>query len=660
MSRPILFALSLLGGMTSSLSLPSFTVSAKAQTTQALPPVSPLFTDNMVLQREKPIKVWGWLTPGENVTVKLAGKSAKATADKTGKWLAVLPPMKAGGPYTMDVEEKKFITTYSNLLIGDVWICSGQSNMEMGIGAAKDAEKEIAAANYPNIRLYTVPKKVAYSKENVTNGKWEVCTPQTVSANGWGGFSAVGYYFGRKLNQELNVPIGLIHTSWGGTIAEAWVSGESLATMNDFKGAVAQVAATAKDGDGDLTMKMKKWWLDNEGAPAKGYQNLDYSADKSRWKTMKLPSTWETAGLPGFDGLVYFRREVEIPQASAGKEAVLSLGTIDDRDVTYVNGQMVGMMNQHLDNRVYKIPAGVLKAGKNVIAVTVLDTGGEGGIYGTADMLHLEMDGHTYDLSGDWQYLKGEEFTRLKPVPVQMTNNPNVSTVLFNGMVNPLVPFAIKGAIWYQGESNAGRAEQYSRLLPTLIKDWRKQFEVGDFPFYIVQLASYMARDAEPKSDAWPLLREAQEMTATNVKNAGIAVAIDIGEANDIHPKNKQEVGRRLALDALAQTYGVKVAYSGPVYKAMKAENGNVIVQFSQLNGGLMTTDNAPVKGFAVAGENKKFYWADARIVGNTVVVSSSWVKNPTAVRYAWGNNPDVNLVNKVGLPTVPFRTDRF
>ncbi len=656
MPRSFLLAFLLAGG--SVLSFPSVCGPARAQSAQALPFVSPVFTDNMVLQRDRPIKIWGWTLPGETVTVSLSGKSAAAKADSAGKWLAVLPALKVSAvPVTLSVSGGGKNASLTNILLGDVWICSGQSNMEMGIGAAKDAAQEIASANYPLIRLYTVPKKTAYAKEPLTHGKWEVCTPQTVSTGGWGGFSAVGYYFGRKLNQELNIPIGLIHTSWGGTVAEAWVSGESLSAINDFRETVRQVETTAKEGDRDFEAQMKAWWKQTDAGAAKGFEASDYAA--SGWSTMKLPTLWENAGLPDFDGIVYFRKEIELPDTAAGKEAVLNLGTIDDRDSTSVNGHWVGMMNAYNDNRVYKIPAGVLKAGKNVISVSVLDTGGGGGIYGTPEAMHLEVDSKTYPLSGDWNYLKGAALTSLKPAPLQSADNPNIPTVLYNGMVSPLVPLGIKGAIWYQGESNSGRAAQYQKLLPTLIGDWRRQFESGEFPFYIVQLASFMGRDTEPKNDPWPLLREAQELTATQVKNSGLAVAIDIGEADDIHPKNKQEVGRRLALNALAKTYGKRMAFSGPVYKAMHTENGSVVLRFEHTEGGLKAADNSAPKGFAVAGEDKHFYWADAKIVGDTVVVSSASVPKPVAVRYAWGNNPDATLYNGAGLPAVPFRTDR-
>ena len=626
----------------------------------AKPFLHPLFTDNMVLQRGVSAPVWGWAEPGAKVSVSVAGKSAMAVTGADGKWMAKLPPLPVGGPYTLTVTGPQTVTL-QNVLVGDVWICSGQSNMQMGIANVNNAKAEIAdAENYPQIRLFTVPNVPSYRPLETVGGKWDVCTSQTVAANGWGGFTAVGYFFGRELHKKLHIPIGLIHTSWGGTIAEAWVSGESLKTMPDFAPAVKQIEAVdvSKNGE-DFGRHMADWYTKNDPGSADGANWEKAEADASAWKTMALPNAWESAGLPDYDGVVWFRKEITLPDSFAGKAAMLHLGPIDDRDTTWVNGVKVGAEEVYNAERNYKIPAGVLKPGKNTIAVRVLDTGGAGGLYGKPEQMSLTADGETaLSLAGDWLYNASLPLSKAAPVPMQAINNPNVVTVLYNGMIAPLVPFGIKGAIWYQGESNAGRADQYQVLLPTLIKDWRSQFGVGAFPFYIVQLANFMAQDTEPKNDAWPLLREAQTLTAQHVPNSGIALAIDIGEAGDIHPKNKQEVGRRLALDALAQTYGVKVEYSGPVYKSMKIEGSAVHLTFDHIGGGLMAKDGEPVKGFAIAGEDGKFVWADAKIEGKTVVVSSPQVTKPTAVRYAWANNPVCNLYNKDGLPAVPFRTD--
>jgi len=637
------------------------TVTANAQIAPQKPFLHPLFSENMVLQRGVPVPVWGWTTPGSRVTVAIAGKTAAATADPQGKWMAKLPSLPVGGPYTLAISGPENVTR-KNVLVGDVWICSGQSNMQMGVGVSKDAAQEIAAANYPQIRLFTVPNIPANAPKETINGTWSVCSPTTIGEGGWGGFSAVAYYFGRTLNQELKIPIGLIHTSWGGTIAEAWVSGDALKkNVPEFTGQVAMVEAAARERNtAALEQRIADWFLKNDAgsAPNAHWQSTDI--DAAAWKTMTLPSSWEKAGMPGFDGVVWFRKEITLSDADAArKDAVLNLGPIDDNDTAWINGVNIGMTENYQTDRQYKIPANVLKSGKNVIVVRVLDTGGEGGMYGTPSQLSLSLGGIApLSLAGAWQYNIGADLKKTTPYPMALDNNPNVTTVLYNGMIAPLVPFGVKGAIWYQGESNAGRDEQYRRLLPALINDWRGHFGVGPFPFYIVQLASFLEQDTEPRDDDWPRLREAQYLTTKTVPNAGIATAIDIGEANDIHPKNKQEVGRRLALNALALTYGKKIEYSGPVYKSHKSEGDAIRLTFDHRGGGLVAQGGIPLKGFAIAGADNKFVWADARIDGDTVIVSSASVTSPVAVHYAWSNNPVCNLYNKAGLPALPFRTD--
>jgi sialate O-acetylesterase len=630
-------------------------------TTAGGPLLSPLFTDNMVLQRNVSAPVWGWAEPGTRIKVEVAGKSASAIADASGKWLAKLPALPVGGPYTLHLTGPTTIDL-KNILVGDVWICSGQSNMEMGIGAVHNGAQEIASADYPQIRLLTVQKKVSLSPQDTFSGHWDVCTPQTVSAGGWAGFSAVGYFFGRELQAHLKVPIGLIHTSWGGTPAEAWTSAEALRKLPDFTARVAQVEearALAAKGQLDYEHQLDQWWSDNDPGTKQGWDRPE--ADVSAWKTMTLPTAWEKAGLPDFDGTVWFRREVTVPDSSVGKEAILHLGPIDDMDTTYVNGVRVGGLNTYDVDRSYKLSVGTLKSGKNIITVRVLDTGGAGGIYGKPEQMSLECgDGSQIPLNGDWQYSVSAELKQLRPPPINhAANDPNVSTVLYNGMVAPLIPFAIRGAIWYQGETNAGRAFQYRSLLPAMIRDWRDRFGVGEFPFLIVQLANWQARQTVPGDDAWAELREAQALTAKTVGHSAIAVITDLGDAGDIHPKDKQDVGKRLALQALVVAYGEKhLVSSGPVYKEMK-KTGNILhLTFDSNGGGLVTKDGANLEGFAIAGADRKWVWGEARIVGNEVQVSSPSVPDPVAVRYAWHINPLGNLYNKEGLPAGPFRTD--
>ena len=629
---------------------------------EPLPFLHPLFADNMVLQQGIAAPVWGWAAPGEKVTVRMEGKSASATALADGKWLARLGPFAAGGPFTLEVAGPRSVTV-KNVLVGDVWICSGQSNMEMGIGAVDRAQEEIAGADIPGIRLFTVPKLVASEPQSTCGGEWLVCSPKTVAAGGWAGFTAVGYFFGREIHSARKVPVGLIHTSWGGTIAEAWTSGEALSAMDDFRGPVEdfrKAAEAARAGAEDLDKRRAQWFRKVDPGSAPGLGWADPAFDASLWKAMSLPANWESAGLPDFDGIVWFRREFTLPEGWAGKDCVLHLGPIDDADTTWVNGVLVGSKDQYNEPRDYKVPAKALKAGRNVIAVRAIDFQGPGGICGSPADLRIEPEDlpgvSPVSLAGPWLFKDSTPVSKAGRMPQRMSNNPNVVTVLYNGMIAPLLPFAIQGAIWYQGESNAGRAAQYRTLLPTMIQDWRARFGVGEFPFFIVQLANFMAEKPEPGESAWAELREAQALTAQRLPKTGIGLAIDIGDAADIHPRNKQDVGKRLAVAARAIAYGEKIEYSGPIYAGMQREGGTVRLRFDHAAG--LTARGGKLQGFAIAGEDGKFVWADASIDGSTVVLASPKVTDPRTVRYGWADNPVCTLYNAAGLPAVPFRTD--
>ncbi|MDQ2798156.1 MAG: hypothetical protein M3Y13_00755, partial [Armatimonadota bacterium] len=474
----------------------------------------------------------------------------------------------------------------------------------------------------------------------------------------WNGFTAAGYFFARDLQQSIHVPIGLIESNWGGTIAEAWTSAEALNTMPDFQPAVASFQKSVADAriSGSYEKAMAAWFTRHDPGSANGLGWADPALDASAWKTMTLPQLFQKAGDPelsSINGVVWFRRTFDLPTGNADKNAVLHL-LVDDSDTTWVNGTKVGATEGFQTPRAYRIPASLLKPTGNVVAVRVLDTGGQGGIWGDPAGLNLEVPGGTsLPLAGPWSYKLGTVLPKDDPAPAQQAGNPNVVTVLYNGMIAPLVPFGLKGALWYQGEANAGRAKQYQTLLPTMIKDWRSRFGVGNFPFLIVQLAGW-----EPGGDAWPELQEAQMMTATRVPNAGIATAIDIGDRTNIHPTNKQEVGRRLALVAEAKVYGGKNEYYGPVYKSMKVEGGAIRLTFDHLGGGLVAKDGQPLASFTVSGADGNFVPAEAKIDGDTVIVSSPQVPKPTAARYAWAAFPTMSLYNKAGLPAFPFRTD--
>lgn len=628
----------------------------------AKPFLSPIFGDNMVLQRDKPCALWGWAKPGGQVSVSLGQPAVRAVADAEGKWQLTLPAHPAGGPHEISIAGAQTLTLH-NVMFGDVWICSGQSNMEFGMGMTADSAAEIAAASNPNIRLFAVPKQTALTPVAApANGRWDICKPETVRVGAWNGFSAVAYFFGRELQQDLKVPIGLIQTAWGGTPAEAWTSESALKDkMPDFGPKLSQLAearAAVEAGTYDYAKVIAGWYQkvdpgENKAAP---------EFDASGWKTMVLPRIWEQSGDPQlarFDGLVWFRREVDLPAEAAGKAGVLHLGPVDNIDTTWVNGALVGGMDNLTLPRKYNLPAGVLKAGRNVIAVRVLDYGGGGGIPGTPNQMSLEISNvPAVALAGPWQYQIAASLAQTGSFPVRIPGNANYPTELYNGMIAPLVLLAMKGVIWYQGEANGDRSYQYRKLLPTMIEDWRQNWGQGQFPFLIVQLANFTASLPQPAEAPWAELREAQWMTAKTVPNTGLATAIDVGEAADIHPTNKQEVGHRLALAARALVYQEKIPYSGPAYDTMKVEGNAIRLNFTNTNGGWVAKDGKPLTGFAIAGANHQFVWADAEVDRNSVVVSSPQVPQPIAVRYAWANNPVCNLGNGASLPALPFRTD--
>ncbi len=623
-----------------------------------------LFSDNMVLQRDKNIPVWGTAVPGGEIIVEIAGQQKSTEVTKDGKWRIDLQPISVGGPYDLIIIGVDTIS-YKNVMVGEVWICSGQSNMEMalaGWGKINNYKEEIANADYPNIRLFQVKHTTSTQPIDTINCTgWDECSPETISD-----FSSVAYFFGRKLFKELDIPIGLIHTSWGGTPAEAWTSAEALKKLTDFKDEVDMIESI----DLDNTQTIEEYRADIKVRGEKiisgdaGFKNgkpiwNDTQLKLSDWKTMKLPTRWENAGHPYLDGIMWFRKEIDIPQSMTGTDLTLHLGPVNDIDITWFNGIKVGGLSDANIPREYKIPKSLVKPGKNVIVVNVQDIGYSGGMWGTADQMFIVNNkGKKISLAGEWLYKIGFNTKILGPKP-RSPEDPNRPTVLYNAMLNPLIPYAIQGAIWYQGESNAGRAHQYQTLFPTMIKDWRSQWNQGDFPFLFVQLANFMELQTEPKDDDWAELREAQLMTLS-LPNTGMAVAIDIGDAIDIHPKNKQDVGKRLALNALNLVYDQEIEYSGPIYKSNTIEGNKINLTFDHVYSGLTTPKNEVFKGFSIAGSDKKFYWAQAKIDGNSIVVWNNKVKNPVAVRYAWAANPICNLYNKAGLPASPFRTDSW
>lgn len=619
--------------------------------------VSPLFSDHMVLQRNVENPIWGTAEAGTQIQIKMQGQMHNVLVGKDRKWKINLAPMKAGGPHTLSISNKKEKIEFKDILVGDVWICSGQSNMEWSVIASNNAKEEIENANDNQIRHFKIPHQFSLQpSDDFSGGPWQVCSPEVV-----GNFTAVGYYFAKHLRKTEGVPIGLLNTSWGGSKIEPWMSPESLGYLNAAEssetiGRKMEKATSDKKENirallGDLPLK-EKGIVDGKAKWAES------SHDVTDWKSMALPGAWEEKGLKDLDGIVWFRKTVKLSAAEAMENSHLNLGKIDDADISYINGIEIGKTNNYNTIRNYAIPDGILKAGENTIAVRISDYGWGGGMYSEASELYLQVGKKKTSLSGDWKYNVDK---------VTLDNGMDAirtATLLYHKMIYPILGCGIKGAIWYQGESNAGSfedSEKYAELFPTMIKDWRARWNMGDFPFLWVQLANWKATTENPAESEWAYLRESQSKTLS-LANTGQAVIIDIGEADDIHPRNKQDVGKRLGLVAQKIAYKKDLVYSGPTYKSMSIEKNKIRLSFDHVGGGLMLKEGTDeLYEFAIAGEDKEFVWAQAKIEGNEIVVWQDDIKKPIAVRYAWSDNPDkANLYNKEGLPTCPFRTDEF
>ncbi|MGI5974720.1 MAG: sialate O-acetylesterase [Paludibacter sp.] len=635
---------------------------------QAQISLSSLFTDNMVLQQQTDAPIWGKAKAKQQIDIFSSWNQQTQTvvANEQGIWKANLATPEAGGPYEIIVSSgKKEKISLKNVLIGEVWLCSGQSNMEWRLREGLvNQQQEIAAADFPKIRMVTIKKETAFvpvDECTIVNDTWQICSPETV-----GEFSAVAYFFGKNLHENLNVPIGLINSSWGGTVAQAWTEGDYLLQMPYYQDNVQRIRQMPSDKQEleRIYQQSMESWLQELNTKDQGIENgklvwTDKGFDDADWFDFPVPGMAQTNGMTPKNGIFWFRKEVDIPTSWSGQEITINMGPIDDDDFTYFNGELIGQTEGWMSPRNYKIPGKLVKPGKSVIAIRVMDTGGEGGLGGDAASYWLSSSKGKIDISGNWKTKLSLDLNAIGPMPRRLDGNANEPTVLYNAMINPLVPYAFKGAIWYQGESNAGLAVQYRDLLPLMINSWRKQFG-HEFPFYIVQLANFTKLQTEPVESSWAELREAQSLTAKYLNNTGIAVTIDIGEADDIHPRNKQDVGKRLALAARAQTYGEKIPYSGPVYKTYKIEGNSIRLSFEHTDGGLQTKNGEKLQGFTIAGADHKFYWADAGIEGDEIIVSSPEVKFPVAVRYAWADNPICNLYNGAGLPASPFRTDNW
>ncbi len=616
-----------------------------------------LISNGLVLQRDTKVKIWGWAAPGEKITINFNEKKYETKTGKCGKWTVTLSKMKAGGPYNMEINASNHITV-KKILIGDVWVCSGQSNMVLPMKRVEDLYgDEIANAENPFIRHFFVPERYDFNvpHEDLKSGRWESVNPENILH-----FTATGYFFAKALYEKYKVPIGLINASVGGTPVDAWMSEDalkkfpaSLETAEKFKDSSYVNKIIRED-----RARSDRWYSGLKQLDS-GYANpeetwFDPIYNASAWDTIQLPAYWENEDLKDIDGVVWFRKEINLPDSLEGKSARLLLGRIVDADEAYVNGVFVGTISYQYPPRKYSIPENLLKAGKNIIVVRVINNIGTGGFVPDKPY-QLVIGKHKIDLRGKWQYRLG---AKMDPLPGQ-TFVQYQPTGLYNGMIAPLLNYTIKGVIWYQGESDTGRPIEYRKMFPALINNWRQKWNQGDFPFLFVQLHNFMETKDEPSESNWALLREAQMKTLA-VKNTGMAVAIDIGEWNDIHPLNKKDVGERLALAARKVAYGEKdIVYSGPIYKCMKIKGNKIVVAFTDIGGGLVVKGGGELKTFAICGPDKKFVWAKAKIEGDKVVVWNDNVDNPVAVRYAWADNPEgANLYNKEGLPASPFGTD--
>jgi sialate O-acetylesterase len=616
-----------------------------------------LVGNGMILQRETPVNIWGWANVGEKVRLGFNHQSFETTTGPDGMWQVTLPAQKSGGPFDMEISATNQIRL-KNILFGDVWLCSGQSNMEYPMSRLVDRyAKEIAACENNNIRQFKVPQKYEFNEplEDYPNGRWETVNPTTML-----NFSAVAYFFARDLFLKDHVPIGIINATLGGSPAEAWMS---AAALKDFPACLAE-AEKFKDQAyiDEIRSKEQKAisaWYEKLNRTDQGLDALpnwkDPGFDASSWPVIPVPGYWADHGLGEVNGVVWFRKWINLPASFTGNPVWIQMGRMVDADSVFINGKFIGTTSYQYPQRKYAVPEGVLKAGKNCIVVRLISNSGRGGFVPDKPYQVLTAK-DTVDLKGEWQFrlgctmppTPGSTFVQWKP------------TGLYNGMIAPANNYEIKGIVWYQGESNADRYQEYQKLLTSLITDWRLKRNQEKIPFIVAQLPNYMEAKAQPSESSWAKLRNAQLKTAETVENTILTVNIDLGDWNDIHPQNKSEVGRRLALAAEAlEKNHKKIAALGPTYRSMKIKGNKIELTFANCADGLVAKDGKELKQFAIAGANHVFEWAKAEIKGNKVWVWSENIADPVVVRYAWADNPQgANLFDKGGLPASPFTTD--
>jgi sialate O-acetylesterase len=610
-----------------------------------------LISDGMVLQRSETITLWGWASPQEKINLSFKQKTYQTTTDQNGKWAIKLPPQTAGGPYEMTfIASNKVVL--KDILFGDVWVCSGQSNMELALDRLIDQyPQEIKEANYPQIRQFLVPDEYNFkaAQKDVSSGAWKTATPANILS-----FSGVAYFFALDIHKKYKVPIGLINTALGGSPAQAWISEKAIKNFPEYH----QELQKFKDGSLIASIEKKdksaaEAWYSTLNQQDEGLKGNWKAADlrDQDWDEMNIPGYWHDQKLKNINGAVWFRKTIDVPASMVGKPVKLLLGRIVDADSVFINGQLVGSTSYQYPPRRYLFTGEILKKGKNTIAIKVINNSGKGGFV-LNKPYQLIAGSDTLSLLGPWKYKLGTKmsitpsttFVRWKPVG------------LYNSMIAPLVNYNVKGVLWYQGESNTAKPAEYTNLMTTLIKNWRQAWNKPELPFIYVQLPGFMERNNLPQESNWADLRM-QQLQLLKVSNTAMAVALDLGEWNDIHPLNKKDVGTRLALQAEQLVYGNKtIVHSGPLFEKITAEGKKLVISFSNTGSGLKVNGSNELKHFAIAGSDGKYQWANAEIKGDQVIVWNDNINKPVSVRYAWAHNPDTaNLYNQENLPASPF-----
>jgi hypothetical protein len=626
---------------------------ARGDEAAPLPFVSAIFGDDMVLQRGKPDTIWGWSRPGDSIRVRIAGERAAGRAGSDGRWQVRITPPPPGGPYTLRIADARQSVELHDVMVGDVWICGGQSNMELPLRFTDDAARAARQAKYPDIRYFTVAEHTAYRPTYSLRGKWEVVSPETA-----GRLSAVAFYFGRKLERQMHVPIGLVVDAVGGSAGESWAGAAALRPLGDYDIPLADLARLEAEGEPAYGNYVMPWYDEYDIGLKRQWYSPAHRA--SGWKPVRLPGGFAGLGVPVTPAVAWFRKEVTLPDPLPAGDALLSLGEIQRMDSVYVNGTLIGGSAWVEHPRAYRIPPGLLRPGRNLIAIRIFKTKPHGGFLDGPSAFHLVLGDHTVmPLAGVWRGRVSVDARPPHPMPLHFANWPVMPAVLYNGMVVPLAPLSLTGAVWYQGEQNSPRGYEYRKLLPAVIASWRRLFGQGNFPFYIVQLPGFGPRSAVPTDDGWADIRESQAIVAASVAHSCLAVSDDTGDAASLHPGNKKPVGDRLARCALARHYGRPVADSGPTPASIERRAHSIRLRFAHANGGLVAAAGG-LRDFSIAGRDRRWHWARARILGNAVIVSSPQVPHPTQVRYDWQSDPRATLFNGAGLPAGPFRTDTW